>query len=328
MKAIVYTQYGSPDVLEYKEVEAPVPGDDEVLIKTHAASINSWDWDMLAGRPLAYRLFSGILKPKMTNILGCDVAGRVEAVGKNVTRFQPGDGVYGDLSGGQWGGFAEYACAAENELILKPPTMSYEQAAATPQAGLLALQGLCEFACINPGQRVLINGAGGGVGSFAIQIAKSFGAEVTGVDKASKLDTVGSLGADHVIDYQQQDFTQTGECYDLIVDVKTDRPMTYYKRALSETGIYATVGGQSHRVLQLVFFGSLITFGTAKALKLVMHKPNKNLAVINKLFEAGRIKPVIDRCFTLTEVPEAFRYFSEGNFKGKVVIRVVNNTDI
>ena len=199
MKAIVYTKYGSPDVLQLKEVEKPAPKDDEVLIKVHAASINSWDWDMLTGRPLEYRLSSGILKPTKTKILGCDIAGRIEAVGRNIKQFHPGDDVFGDLCKGFWGGFAEYVCARESELTLKPAGMTFEEAAATPQAGLLALQGLCDKREIRPGQRILINGAGGGVGTFAIQMAKSFGAQVTGVDSTGKLDMMSSLGADHVI---------------------------------------------------------------------------------------------------------------------------------
>jgi NADPH:quinone reductase-like Zn-dependent oxidoreductase len=310
MKGVVYTKYGSPDVLQLKEVEKPIPKDDEVLVKVHATSINSWDWDMLTGRPLEYRLFFGLLKPTKTNILGCDIAGRIEAVGRSIKQFRPGDDVFGDLCEGSWGGFAEYVCARENELSLKPASMTFEEAAATPQAGLLALQGLCDKREIKPGQRILINGAGGGAGTFAIQIAKSFGAEVTGVDSTGKLDMMSSLGADHVI------------CYDLILDVKTDRSIFDYRRALSSKGIYVTVGGRSARILQLVFLGSLISMTGSKKLTLIMHKPNKDLNILNELFESGKIKPVIDRCFPLSETAEAFQYFGEGQFKGKVVITV------
>jgi NADPH:quinone reductase-like Zn-dependent oxidoreductase len=320
MKAVVYTKYGSPDVLQLKEVEKPVPKDDEVLIKVHAASINSWDWDMLTGRPLEYRLLSGLLKPKKTKILGCDISGRIEAVGRNIKQFQPGDDVFGDLCGGFWGGFAEYVCARENEVTLKPTGMTFEEEAATPQAGLLALQGLCDKREVKPGQRILINGAGGGVGTFAIQMAKSFGAEVTGVDSTGKLDTMRFLCADHVIDYTQEDFTKNGECYDLILDVKTDRSIFDYRRALSSNGIYVTVGGRSARILQLVFVGSLISMIGNKKLTLIMHKPNKDLNILNELFESGKVKPVVDRCFPLSETAEAFQYFGEGHFKGKVVI--------
>jgi NADPH:quinone reductase-like Zn-dependent oxidoreductase len=322
MKAIVYTKYGSPDVLQLKEVEKPIPKDDEVLIKVHAASINSWDWDMLTGRPLEYRLLSGLLKPTKTKILGCDMAGRTEAVGRNIKQFHPGDDVFGDLCEGFWGGFAEYVCARESELTLKPAGMTFEEAAATPQAGLLALQGLCDKREIMPGQRILINGAGGGVGTFAIQMAKAFGAEVTGVDSTGKLDMMNSLGADHVIDYTQEDFTKNGKCYDLILDVKTDRSIFDYRRALSSKGIYVTVGGRSARILQLVFLGSLISMTGSKKLTLIMHKPNKDLNILNELFESGKVKPVIDRCFPLRETAEAFQYFGEGHFKGKVVITV------
>ena len=325
MKAIVYTKYGSPDVLQLKEVEKPIPKDDEVLIKVHAASINSWDWDMLTGRPLEYRLLSGLLKPTKTKILGCDIAGRIEAVGRDIKKFHPGDAVFGDLCEGFWGGFAEYVCARENELTLKPAGMTYEEAAATPQAGLLALQGLCDKRKIKPGQRILINGAGGGVGTFAIQMAKSFGADVTGVDSTGKLDMMSSLGAAHVIDYTQEDFTKNGKCYDLILDVKTDRSIFDYRRALSSNGIYVTVGGRSARILQLVFLGSLISMTGSKKLTLIMHKPNKDLNILNGLFESGKIKPVVDRCFPLCATAEAFQYFGEGHFKGKIVIAVENN---
>ncbi len=324
MKAIVYNKYGSPDVLELKEVEKPAPKDNEVLIKVHAASINSWDWDMLTGRPLEYRLMSGLLKPTKTEILGCDIAGRIEAVGRNIKQFQPGNDVFGDLCEGFWGGFAEYVCARENEITLKPDGMTFEEAAATPQAGLLALQGLCDKREIQPGQRILINGAGGGVGTFAIQMAKSFGADVTGVDSTGKLKMMSSLGADHVIDYTQEDFTKNGKCYDLILDVKTDRSVFDYVRALSSHGIYVTVGGRSARILQLVFLGSLISMSGSKKLTLIMHKPNKDLNILNELIESGKVKPVIDRCFPLSETSEAFQYYGEGHFKGKIVITVKN----
>ncbi len=325
MKAVVYTKYGSPEVLQLKEVEKPIPKDDEVLIKVHAASINSWDWEMLTGRPFEYRLLSGILIPKKTKILGCDIAGKIEAVGKTIKQFHPGDDVFGDLCEGFWGGFAEYVCARENELTLKPAGMTFEEAAATPQAGLLALQGLCNKREIRPGQGVLINGAGGGVGTFAIQIAKSFGAEVTGVDSTGKLDLIRSLGADYVIDYIQEDFTKNGKCYDLILDVKKDRSVFNYRRALSSNGVYVTVGGSTTRILQLVFLGPLVSMTGSKKLTLVMHKPNKNLNILNDLFASGKIKPVIDRCFPLSKTAEAFQYFGEGHFKGKVIITVEHN---
>jgi NADPH:quinone reductase-like Zn-dependent oxidoreductase len=321
MKAIVYSRYGTPDVLEYKEVETPSPNDKEVLINVHAASINSWDWDMLTGRPLDYRIFSGLLKPKKTNILGCDIAGTVEKVGRDVRQFQPGDTVFGDLSGGHWGGFAEYVCARENELTPKPAKMTFAQAAAIPQAGLLALQGLHRTKKIEPGQHVLINGAGGGVGTFAIQMANALGAHVTGVDSTGKLDIMRRLGADHVIDYTKKDFTRNKNRYDLILDVKTDRSIFDYQRALHFDGAYVTVGGKSVSIIQLMLFGPLLAkVGNKKAL-VVMHKPNKGMRHVIDLFESGKVEPVIDRCFPLKEAASAFRYFGEGHFKGKVVIR-------
>ena len=235
MKAIVYTEYGPPDVLQLKEVARPSPKDNEVLIKVHAASVNSWDWDQVIGT-MQGRL-GGLLKPR-NNILGADIAGWVEVVGKDVTKFNPGDDVFGDLSAGGWGGFAEYVCSAEKELVLKPPAMSFEQAAAIPQAGLLALQGLRDTGKIRTGQNILINGAGGGVGSFAIQIAKMHGAQVTGVDGAEKQETMRRFGADHVIDYRRDDFTKSGQQYDLILDVVVTRPMRDYRRALCSNGYF------------------------------------------------------------------------------------------
>jgi len=253
VKAIVYTKYGPPDVLELKEVEKPTPKDNEVLIKVHAASVNSWDWDLLRGTPFLNRL-GGLLKPKY-KILGADIAGRVEAVGRNVKRFQPGDEVFGDLSECGWGGFAEYVCARENALALKPASMTFEEVAAVPQAAVMALQGLRDKGQIQPGQKVLINGAGGGVGTFAVQIAKSFGAEVTGVDSTRKLDMMRSIGADQVIDYTREDFTKSGQRYDLILDVVAYRSIFDYKRALSPKGIYVFVGGSMAAAFQAVFLG-------------------------------------------------------------------------
>lgn len=323
MKAAVYDQYGSPDVLELKDVEQPSPKDDEVLVKVYAASINSWDWDMLTGVPYEYRLLSGVFSPKKTNILGCDIAGCVEKVGKNVKKLKLGYEVYGDLSEGSWGGFAEYVCAHESQLELKPSSMSFEEAAATPQAALLALQAFQTKNEITQGDTILINGGCGGVGTFAIQLGKSFGAEVTAVDSTEKLEKMRSLGADHTIDYKKEDFTTNGKFYDLIVDVRSNRSVFDYKRSLSPNGIYASVGGKTFSILQLVFLGPLIKKKDNKKLTLVMHKPNKGLSIINELFESGKIKPVIDKCFLLNEITEAFRYFGEGHFKGKVVVKIV-----
>jgi NADPH:quinone reductase-like Zn-dependent oxidoreductase len=259
MKAIVYEKYGPPDVLELKEVEKPIPSDNEVLVKIHAASVNSWDRDLMRGKPFFNRMISGLLKPKY-RILGCDIAGRVEALGSMVKQFQLGDGVFGDLSGYGFGGFAEYVCARENALSLKSERMTFEEAAAIPQAATLALQGLRDKGQIQPGEKVLINGAGGGVGTFAVQIAKLFGAEVTGVDSTGKLDMMRSIGADSIIDYTKEDFTKNGQLYDLILDVVTYRSIIDYKRALKPGGIYVMLGGGSwNRIFQIMFMGPLIS---------------------------------------------------------------------
>jgi NADPH:quinone reductase-like Zn-dependent oxidoreductase len=327
MKAIVYHKYGLADVLQLDEVEKPIPGDDEVLIKVHAASINSWDWDLLRGIPFVNRLLAGLLKPTKIKILGCDIAGRIEAVGKNVKLLTSGDEVFGDLSSCGWGGFAEYVCARDNAVVLKPTSMTFEQVAAVPQAGLLALQGLRDKGHIQTGQKVLINGAGGGVGVFAMQLAKYFGADVTGVDSTSKLDMMRAIGADHVIDYTQEDFTKNGQHYDLILDVSAYHSIFDYKRALSPKGVYVMVGGSSALVFKLLFLGPWISMIGSKKMGILWHKPNKGLAFMNELLETGKIVPVIDRCYPLSDVAEAIRYFGEGQVKGKVVITVAQQSD-
>jgi NADPH:quinone reductase-like Zn-dependent oxidoreductase len=320
MKAIVCTKYGPPDVLQLKEVVKPTPRDNEVLIRVHAASVNSWDRDLMRGTPFFNRLTSGLLKPKY-KILGCDVAGHIEALGRNVKQFRLGDEVFGDLSGCGFGGFAEYVCPRESALALKSDSIPFEEAAAIPQAAALALQGLRDKGQIQPGQKVLINGAGGGVGTFAVQIAKSFGAEVTGVDSTGKLDMLRSIGADSVIDYTQEDFAKSGQRYDLILDVVTYRSIFDYKRILNPMGIYIMLGGGSWaRVFQTMFLGPLISMSGTKKMGALLLKPNKGLDYIKELFEAGKVKPVIDKCYPLSEVPEAVRYFGEGHVKGKVVI--------
>lgn len=325
MQAIVFTRYGSPDVLRLKEVPKPVPKDYEVLIEVRASSINSWDWEFLNGIPFINRLLYGLFKPKHTKqILGADVAGIVEAVGRSVSRFHPGDEIFGDLWD-NWGGFAEYACAHETALEPKPENLTFEQAAAVPQAGVLALQGLRKAEQIQPGQKVLINGAGGGVGTFAIQLAKLSGAEVTAVDASHKLDVVRSVGADHVLDYTQTDFTKTGERYDLIIDCQNFRSMFDNKRALSSEGTYAMIGGSIPRVYQLWLL-SLIgrLMREDKQLCLVAEGPNKGLATLKELIEAGKLFPVVDRTYRLSEAPEALRYFGAGRHKGKIVITMKN----
>jgi len=321
MKAIVYTKYGPPDVLKLKEANKPIPKDNEVLIKVHASSINDWDWNLMRGNYQGR--IGAFLKPKY-KILGSDVAGQIESVGKNVTKFQPDDKVFGDLCGSSWGCFAEYVCASENTLVLKPASITFEEAGALPQAGILALQGVRKGK-IQKGQKVLINGAGGGAGSFAVQIAKSFGAEITGVDSTEKLDMMHLIGADHVIDYTKEDFTKNGQHYDFILDFAAHHSIFDYKRALSPKGIYAVVGGSSARVFQAMVMGPLISMTTGKKMGLMLHKPNKDLDSLTKLIETGKVKPVIDKCYPLAETPEAFQYFGEGHAKGKVVITLEHN---
>ena len=321
MKAIVFTRYGPPDVLELKEVPKPTPKDDELLIRVHASSINSWDWELLNGIPFINRLMYGLLKPKPgKQILGADIAGTVEAVGRHVKRFQPGDEVFGDLWD-NWGGFAEYACANETSMEPKPANSTFAQAAAVPQAAVLALQGLRRAGQLKPGQKVLINGAGGGVGTFAIQLAKLSGAEVTGVDTSHKLNVVRSVGADHVIDYTQKDFTKTGERYDLVIDCQNFRSMFDNRRALRPEGTYAMIGGSTARVYQLWLL-SLIALLTREDRKLclVYEGPNKGLAELKDLIEAGKLVSIVDRTYQLEEVSEALRYFGQGHHKGKIVI--------
>jgi len=320
MKAIVYTKYGTPDVLKLKEIVRPVPKDDEVLIKVRAVSLNDWDLGLLEG-DFVNRLLNGLRKPKL-QILGSDIAGEIEALGKEVTKFQVGDHVYGDLSG-RWGGFAEYVCAGENALAIKPQGMSFEQAAAIPQAAMLAVQGLLDKGNLQSGQKILINGAGGGVGTFAVQIAKLYAVEVTGVDRDEKLEMLRSLGFDHVIDYQKEDFTKNGHQYDLILDVKTNRSMFDYLRVLRPNGRYVTVGGSMSRLLQALALGPLISLISKKKILIVALKVNKDLAYINELFEAGKIKPVIDGPYSLEEVPKVFRLFTEGLHKGKIIVRLM-----
>ncbi|OGO38325.1 MAG: alcohol dehydrogenase [Chloroflexi bacterium RBG_16_57_11] len=323
MKAIVYSRYGPPEVLHLSEVERPVPKDDEVLIKVHAVSINGADREGLIGRPL-YARIGGLLRPG-NPILGSDIAGRVELAGKDIREFGPGDEVFGEIPG-YHGGFAEYACAPERTLRRKPAGLSFEQAAAIPQAGAIALRGIRVEGQVQPGQQVLINGAGGSAGSFAVQLAKLAGAEVTGVDHAGKLDFLRSLGADQVIDYTRQDFTKSGRQYDLILDVIAHRSAFAYRRALMPGGTYFAVGGSAATLFQILLLGPWIRRRTGKNIRLLMVSQNrKDLIAITELCEAGQIRPVIDRLYPLSEVPEAMRYVAGGDAKGKVVITVVND---
>ena len=333
MKAIVYTEYGSPDVLQLQEVAKPTPRVNEVLVKIHAASANPLDWHIMRGEPFLARLEAGLQKPKNTR-LGADIAGRVEAVGRNVTQFQVGDEVFGDvfkdLAGGGLGGFAEYVCTSEDALALKPARLTFEQAAAVPVAAFTALQGLRDKGQIRAGQKVLINGASGGVGTFAVQIAKSFGTEVTGVCSARNLDLVRSIGADQVIDYTREDFTRNGQHYDLIFDAVGNRSVSDYQRALSPNGICAVAGFTTlSRLFQVIALGAWVSnTGSQKIGLMDTAKPNKNdLVFIKELLEAGKIVSVIDRCYPLCEVPDAIRYLETGRARGKVVITVAQHTN-
>ena len=320
MKAIVYYNYGSPDVLKMQEVEKPVPTDDEILVKVHAISLNRSDWEGLIGKPLYARL-GGLRKPAGP-ILGSDVSGRVEMVGKDNTQFNPGDEIFGEMENYR-GGFAEYVCTRGKAWALKPANMSFEGAAAIPQAGVIALQGIRDKAQIQPGQNVLINGAGGGSGMFAIQLAKLYGAEVTGVDNTEKLDFMRSLGADHVIDYTREDFTKNGKQYDFILDLIAYRSAFAYARALKPNGSYYAVGGSVATFLQFFLFGPWIRRTSGKHVRLLAVQRNrKDLESITELCVSGKIVPVIDKLYPLSDVPEALRYLGEGHAKGKVVITV------
>ena len=323
MKAIVYTEYGSPDVLQLKEIAKPTPKDNEVLVKVYAVSVNAADLHLLRADPFLIRLSSGLLKPK-NQILGSDIAGRVEAVGKSVKQFKPGDEVFGDISADGWGGFAEYVCVHENALALKPSNLSFEEAAAVPMAAVTALQGIRYAGQIRPGQKVLIHGASGGVGTFALQLAKSFGAEVTAVCSTRNLDMARSIGADHVIDYTREDFARNGKQYDLILATNGDRSISDYRRALSPKGIYVQTGGSMRQMTQAMLQGPWISkTGSQKMGNMGVAKPNQNdLVMIKELLEAGKVKPVVDRCYPLAETAEAIRYFEEGHAQGKVVITV------
>lgn len=326
MKAILYTEYGSPDVLQLKEVEKPTPRDDDVLVKVYAASVNAYDWHYLRGTPFLFRLSAGFPKPKNPR-LGADIAGRVEAVGRSITQFKPGDAVYGSVSSTGNGGFAEYVCAHENKLVMKPDTMTFEQAAAIPMAALTALQALRDYGQIQAGHKVLIYGASGGVGTFAVQIAKSFGAEVTAACSTSKMEMVRSLGADHVIDYTQEDFAKSGQRYDLILAANGNNSVLHYRRALSPNGTYVVSGGTMSQLFQVIILGGLISkLGNRKFLSFTEAPNRKDYQFMNELFEAGKVVPLVDRCYPLSETAEAMRYLDEGHARGKIVITVAHSS--
>jgi NADPH:quinone reductase-like Zn-dependent oxidoreductase len=326
MKAALYSRYGPPDVVQIKDVEKPVPKDNEVLMEVRAASVNPLDWHFMRGTPYFVRIMTGLRKPKDKR-LGVDVGGQVEAVGRNVTQFKPGDEVFGACRGA----FAEYACASESALAMKPDNVTFEQAASVPIAAFTALQGLRDKGQIQPGQKVLINGAAGGVGTFAVQIAKSFGADVTGICSTRNVDMVRSIGADRVIDYTQEDFTKSGQRYDLMLDSVGNRSLSACRRVLNPKGIYIPVGGEAGRwmigpLARSITALVLSRFVSQKLVASFLAKPSKeDLTIMHDLMKAGKVTPVIDKRYRLSEVPEAIRYLEEGHARGKVVITLEHN---
>jgi NADPH:quinone reductase-like Zn-dependent oxidoreductase len=324
MKAIVCTRYGPPDVLQFTDIAKPTPADNEVLIKLHAASVNPVDLHLMRGKPFFLRLMSGGLRAPKRKVPGHDIAGRVEAVGRNVTQFKPGDDVFGACRGA----FAEYVCAMEDKLALKPANSSFEHAASLPVAALTVLQGLRDKGRIQPGQKVLVDGASGGVGTFAVQIAKSFGAEVTAVCSTRNMDTARALGADHVIDYTREDFTKSGQRYDLILAANAHHSIFDYSRALSQNGIYVMAGGGGLQALQAVLLGPLLSrIGNKKFRFFIAKIDQKDLVFLKDLLEAGKVVPVIDRRYPLSDAAEALRYLAEGHAKGKIVLTVEHTSD-
>jgi NADPH:quinone reductase-like Zn-dependent oxidoreductase len=326
MKAIIYTRYGSPDVLRLAEVAKPVTGANEVLVQIRAASVNAYDWRYVRADPFLVRLAGGLLRPRNPR-LGADFAGQVEAVGGAVTQFQPGDEVYGDLAATGNGAFAEYIAVPEHTLALRPANLTCEQAAAVPMAAVTALQALRDGGKLQAGHRVLINGASGGVGTFAVQIAKSFGAEVTAVCSTRNIDMVRSLGADHIVDYTREDISKSAQRYDIILAVNGYHPLSAYKRLLRPEGRYVMAGGSSAQLFEALLFGPLLSITGRKKLAAFSAKPSsKDLLVMKELLEAGKVVPVIDRCYPLSETADAIRYLEEAHARGKVVITVVQGS--
>jgi NADPH:quinone reductase-like Zn-dependent oxidoreductase len=325
MKAAVYTRYGPPDAIQITDVEKPVPKDNEVLLKVRAASVNPLDAGLMKGKPHSFRIFFGLRKPRLTRP-GVDVAGQVEAVGRNVMQFKPGDEVFGMCKGA----FAEYACAPESGLSIKPANLTFEQAASAPVAALTALQGLRDKGHIHPGQKVLINGAAGGVGTFAVQIAKSFGADVTGVCSTRNGEMVRSIGADHVIDYTRQDFTESGKRYDLIFDCFANHSLSACRRALNPQGIYLMVGAPPKRWMVDIFAPVikalvLSPFVSQKFVVYIARSSREDLTTMSELMASGKVKPVIDKRYKLSEVPDAIQYLEQRHARGKVIITLAYN---
>ncbi|MCP4142805.1 MAG: NAD(P)-dependent alcohol dehydrogenase [Chloroflexi bacterium] len=320
MKAYIHTTYGPPDLLQFKDVEKPTPKDDEVLVNIHAASLNAYDWHLLTADIFLSRMATGLLKPKST-LLGADIAGIVEAVGKNIKLFKVGNEVFGDLASCGGGGFSEYVSVPESALALKPHNLSFEESAAIPMAAVTALQGLRDEGKIKPSQKVLINGASGGVGTFAVQLAKYFGAEVTAVCSTRNQELAQKLGADYVIDYTKENFTESGKEYDLILAANGYHPLSAYKRALTPEGVYVMAGGTMRQIFSAMLLGPLMSMGGSKKMGGVSAKPNqKDLTIMKELLEADKVKPIIDKRYPLSDLPEALSYLGEGHAQGKIII--------
>ena len=320
MQAIIQTRYGLPADVELREVPTPRPAHDQVLVEVRASAVNDWEWALVRGRPLYIRAFGGLFSPG-SRILGSDVAGRVEAVGSAVTRFAPGDEVYGDLSESGFGAFATYVCAPEGALVRKPRNLTYEQAAAIPHAGMLAQQALHDIAGIDRARTLLINGAGGGVGPIALQLARRHGVEITGVDAPSKQEFLRSIGCDHVIDYTRTDFTRAGRAYDVILDVKTNRSPFAYARALGPDGTYVTVGGATPRLIQCLVWRRWIARTRRRHIRILGLKPNQGLDEMTTRVEAGEVAPHIDSVYPLSQVADALVRFGASSHTGKIVVR-------
>lgn len=322
MKAVLNKRYGSPDVLQLEDIAKPTPKENEVLVKIYATSINAADWHILTADIFLVRLSMGLFKPKM-NILGADIAGQVEAVGESVRQFKVGDAVFGNLFAYNLGGFAEYVCAPESAFMLKPVNLSFDEAAAAPLAAVTAIQGLRDQGQIAPGQKVLINGASGGVGTFAVQVAKTFGAEVTAVCSTRNLEMARRLGADHVIDYTQEDFTQNGLRYDIILAVNGYHPIADYQRALTPTGRYVMVGGTIKQMMESLLQGAMMSKKNGQRFGALTLVPNpKDMPLVKELLETRKMISVIDSRYPLNQVPDAFRHFGKGHAQGKIIITV------
>jgi NADPH:quinone reductase-like Zn-dependent oxidoreductase len=320
VQAMIYRAYGAPDVLQVATVATPVPGAGEVLVQVHAASLNQADLYLLRGEPLPLRLSSGLRRPKRPT-LGADIAGQVITVGGGVTQFQPGDAVYGDLAACGFGGFAEYVCARAEALAPKPASLSFAQAAAVPMAAVTALQGLRAAGPVAAGERVLVHGASGGVGTFAVQLARAMGAQVTAVCSARHVEQARTLGAEHVIDYAQEDFTRDGQRYDLILVVNGRRSLAEYRRALSPRGRLVVAGGDVGTIMQATLLGPVVSLAHSITVRSLLARPSRDdLLFVGQLLDSGVVVPVIDRCYPLRELPEAMRYLGSGHARGKIVI--------